>query len=195
MKIEFLEQSHPAQQEAREHIQSVYSACYGARIERFAPRLVTARNQQGDIVCAAGVRTAQDGFFSDSYIDGGFANALHFPDGAPVPLSQVMEVVSVASTTPFPVLGVLDFLLGWGRENGMRCGVFTVTSKLRRLIDRTGIDYTAICRADPARIENAESWGSYYKQDPWVCASTEGRFDPVFLSPRNRASTTKAKAV
>jgi hypothetical protein len=92
-------------------------------------------------------------------------------------------------------LGVLDFLLGWGRENGMRCGVFTVTSKLRRLIDRTGIDYTAICRADPARIENADSWGSYYDQDPWVCASTEGRFDPVFLSPRNRASATKAKAV
>jgi hypothetical protein len=195
MKIEFLEHAHPAQQEAREHIQSVYGACYGARIERFAPRLVTARNQQGEIVCAAGVRTAQDGFFSDSYIDGGFSNVLHFPDGAPVPLSQVMEVVSVASTTPFPVLGVLDFLLGWGRENGMRCGVFTVTAKLRRLIDRTGIDYTAICRADPSRIENAESWGSYYDQDPWVCACTEGRFDPVFLSPRNRASATKVKAV
>ena len=195
MKIEFLEQGHPSQQEARDYIQSVYSACYGARIERFAPRLVTARNQQGEVVCVADVRTAKDGFFSDSYVDGGFANALHFPDGAPVPLNQVMEVVSVASATPFPVLGVLDFLLGWGRENGMRCGVFTVTAKLRRLIDRTGIDYTAICRADPARIENADSWGSYYDQDPWVCASTEGRFDPVFLSPRNRASATKAKAV
>lgn len=195
MKFEFLEQGYPSQQEARDHIQSVYSACYGARIERFAPRLVTARNLDGEIVCAAGVRTAKDGFFSDSYVDGGFANALHFPDGAPVPLNQVMEVVSVASATPFPVLGVLDFLLGWGRENGMRCGVFTVTSKLRRLIDRTGIDYTAICRADPARIQNADSWGSNYDQDPWVCASTEGRFDPVFLSPRNRASATKAKAV
>ena len=43
------------------------------------------------------------------------------------------------------------------------------TSKLRRLIDRTGIDYTAICRADPARIENAESWGSYYDNQPTLC--------------------------
>lgn len=187
MRFEFLEHECPARDEARQHIQDVYNAAYGARITRFAPRLVTVRNPQGQILCAGGVRTAEDGFFSDAYVDGGFGASLRSPDGTPVPPGRIMEVVSLASSTPFPVLAMLDVMIGWGRERGMTCGVFTATAKLRRLLNRTGLTYTALCPANPARVADAQSWGSYYDHDPWVCACSDTQFAPIILSPRTRA--------
>lgn len=188
MRIEFLDEDSPARIEAERHIHKVYSDSYGARITQFAPRLVTARNAQGQILCAAGLRTAANGFFSDVYVDGGFASVLKTPSGAALPLSQVMEVVSLASSTPFPVLAMLDVMIGWGRQRGMTCGVFTATAKLRRLLDRTGLGYLPICPAVPDRVADPGSWGSYYDHDPWVCACSDRAFAPIVLSPRTRAA-------
>ncbi len=186
MKIEFLAEDSPARAEAEQHIHDVYKEVYDADITRFAPRLVTVRNPAGQILCAAGLRTAQDGFFSDVYLDGGFGHVLG-PDGRPLPQGQIMEVVSLASVTPFPVLAMLDVVAGWGRARGMVCGVFTATAKLRRLFERTGLDYAKLAPADPARVASPESWGSYYAHDPWVCACLDRQVAPVMFSPRTRA--------
>ncbi|MEQ9258018.1 MAG: thermostable hemolysin [Roseovarius sp.] len=186
MRVEFLTEKSPARAEAEQHIRNVYSEVYGARLTEFAPRLVTVRNQAGQILCAAGLRTSEEGFFSDTYLDGGFGTCLSGADGRPVPAEQIMEVVSLASVTPFPVLAMLDVMVDWGRARGMTCGVFTATAKLRRLLDRTGLDYTSLAPADPSRIATPESWGSYYAHDPWVCACTERRMAPIVLSPRGR---------
>lgn len=188
MKFEFLTEASPARAAAEQHIHAVYKHAYGAEITAFAPRLVTVRNPEGQILCAAGLRTAEDGFFSDTYLDGGFQNGIDCADGRRVPPGRIMEVVSLASTTPFPVLAMLDVMIGWGRQRGMTCGVFTATARLRRLLDRTGLDYVRLAPADPARIAAPESWGSYYAHDPWVCACTDRQIAPVLLSPRTRAA-------
>jgi hypothetical protein len=184
MKIEFLTPGSPGRQAAEDHIRHVYKDVYGAQVAEFAPFLVSASRANGEVLCAAGIRTASDGFFSDTYLNGGFSAALLAQTGHRVPDREIMEVVSLASKTPFPVLPMLDRMVEWGRLHGMTCGVFTATAPLRKLLQRTGLSYMSLCPADPARLENAASWGRYYETDPWVCAVSETLFRQPALSPR-----------
>ncbi|EEX08511.1 conserved hypothetical protein [Ruegeria lacuscaerulensis ITI-1157] len=104
MKIEFLEAGDPGRAAVEHHIRQVYDQTFGAEVREFAPLLVSARRQGGEILCAAGIRTAQDGFFSEAYLDFDFGAALLLKTGVEVPRESIMEVVSLAATSPFPVL-------------------------------------------------------------------------------------------
>lgn len=194
MKIEFLSGDCPGRQAAQDHIKAVYRDIYGAEVTEFAPLLVTATRVGGKILCAAGIRTATDGFFSEGYLASDFSTVLHDVAGIEVPASEIMEVASLASSTPFPVLPMLDKMIEWGRENGMTCGVFTATTSLRRLLKRTSLNYVELASADISQVSNPKTWGSYYDTDPKVCAFSEALSQPVVLSPRARATKIAAEA-
>jgi len=194
MKIEFLSGACAGRAAAEAHIKDVYWQTYRSRITDFAPLLVVAQRLDGAILCAAGIRTAQDGFFSDTYLHGDFSTAIHDIAGIDVPAEEIMEVVSLASTTPFPVLPMLDRMVEWGRAHGMTCGVFTATAPLRGLLRRTGLGYTELASARASQVVNPLDWGSYYETDPKVCAFTEELGQSVTLSPRVRAAQTSAEA-
>ncbi|MEO9576210.1 MAG: thermostable hemolysin [Tateyamaria sp.] len=194
MKIEFLSGNCPGRRAAQDHIQAVYRDIYDAQVTEFAPLLVTAVRAGGEILCAAGIRTAEDGFFSEGYLTSDFSTALSEVAGLAVPASDIMEVASLASTTPFPVLPMLDTMIEWGRENGKTCGVFTATGPLRRLLTRTSLSYVELAPADISKVTNPEAWGSYYDTDPRVCAFSEVQSQPALLSPRRRAARLAAKA-
>ena len=191
MKTEFFTKESPRASKVKTHIQKIYRDAYGASISEFAPLLVAASNRDGEILCASGIRTAADGFFSETYLDGDLSSALLAHTGLAIDPSEIVEAVSLASATPFPVLSMLDAMISWGRAQGKTCGVFTATKKLRRLLDRAGLTYTALCPASPTRIANQDDWGSYYETDPWVCAFSEATCAPVTLSPRRRTLDTK----
>lgn len=188
MKIEFLRGQCPGRKQAQDHIRNVYADVYGAQVTEFAPLLVVAKRPDGEILCAAGIRTAQDGFFSDAYLPADFPTAIRQAADLDVSNLEIMEVVSLASRTPFPVLPVLDKMIEWGRENGMTCGVFTATKPLRRLLKRTSLTYVELATADVSKTTNPEAWGSYYDTDPRVCAFSEVLSQPATLSPRARAA-------
>lgn len=194
VKIEFLKTGDPGRAEAEDHVRRVYEQAYQADIRSFAPLLVAARRTDGDILCAAGVRTAQDGFFSETYLDVDFGAALLAATGMEVPRGAIMEVVSLASTSPFPVLPMLDAMIRRGRACGMTCGVFTATAALRQLLRRARLDFVALAPADPARIAHPERWGRYYEADPWVCAFSEAVSAPAALNPKTRLVTTRSEA-
>ncbi len=194
MKIEFLSGDCPGRKEAQDHIKGVYRNVYGAEVTAFAPLLVVAKRVDGEILCAAGIRTAKDGFFSDTYLKTDFSTVLQQVAHIDVPAGEIMEVVSLASTTPFPVLPMLDKMIEWGRENGMTCGVFTATNPLRRLLKRTSLSYVELASADVSQVSNPKTWGSYYDTDPKVCAFSEALSQPVVLSPRARATKIAGEA-
>ena len=194
MKIEFLSGDCPGRQEAQDHIKGVYNHVYGAEVTEFAPLLVVAKRLDSTILCAAGIRTAKDGFFSDVYLASGFSTALQHATHIDVPAQEIMEVVSLASTTPFPVLPMLDKMIEWGRENEMTCGVFTATAPLRRLLKRKSLNYVELESADISQVSNPKTWGSYYDTDPKVCAFSEALSQSVVLSPRARATKIAVEA-
>lgn len=194
MRFEFLHGDCPGRLDAENHIRSIYKIIYGADVQDFAPLLVTARNADNQIMCAAGIRTSQDQFFSDRYLDSDLAIAVRAKSGIDTPKSKIMEITSLASNTPFPVLPMLDAMIEWGRANGMTCGVFTATRPLRRLLKRTGLSYIELAAADISKIAHAEKWGSYYEFDPRVCAFCEVAADPMTLSPRPRTAELRSEA-
>lgn len=195
MQIEFLTEACPRRSAAEAHIRDVYARCYNARVENFAPLLAAAFNSRGDILCAAGLRTSESGFFSDCYLDRGFSETLLARMGLAIDDSRIMEVTSLASTSPFPVLRLLDRMIGWGRDRGIVCGVFTATAPLRRLLGRTGLDYTVLNTAESARVANPEAWGSYYDADPQVCAFIENESRRASLSPHARMTAIQREVV
>ena len=194
MRIEFLGAACAGRAAAETHIRDVYWNAYHATVTEFAPLLVVAQRLDGEILCAAGIRTARDGFFSDTYLNSDFSPALLEAAHINASADQIMEVVSLASTTPFPVLPMLDRMIDWGRGNGMTCGVFTATAPLRRLLRRAGLGYAELASAHASRVANPQDWGSYYDTDPTVCAFSEGLARPVLLSPRARAAQLAAEA-
>ncbi|MFT7596147.1 MAG: hypothetical protein ACI8R4_003481 [Paracoccaceae bacterium] len=194
MQIDFLEGDCPGRSAAQDHIRKIYWDKYRARVSSFAPVLVTAKRADGTIVCAAGLRTAASGFFSEPYLNESFEQNLLKTAGAIVPRDEIMEVVSLASATPFPVLPVMDAMINWGRAQGKTCGVFTATSALRRLLGRTGLQFDTLSAAIPNRVTDPENWGSYYETDPWVCAFRENAALPVALCPRRQTHPWQSEA-
>lgn len=183
MQIEFLTEASPGRGAVERHIREVYARSYGARIDSFAPLLAAATTNSGRILCAAGIRTAPDGFFADRYVDQGLPAELMKTGGLRIEAAQIMEVSSLASVSPFPVLPMLDRMIHWGRDRGLLCGVFTATLPLRKLLTRTGLGYIPLCPASPDRVDQPEMWGSYYDTDPWVCAFVESETRRARLTP------------
>lgn len=184
MQIDFIRPGHSRYTAACDHAHAVYRDIYGADLRRFAPLLVVAQNCAGQIVCVAGIRTSADGFFSDVYLDKPLDQVLSSSGHGPIAANAVVEVVSLASTSPFPVLPVLDAIIGWGHGRGMGWGLFTATAPLRRLLRHAGLPFIEACAARSESLPGAENWGSYYQRDPWVCLTNGQSPRPNALYPR-----------
>ncbi|MGV6806066.1 MAG: thermostable hemolysin [Ruegeria sp.] len=191
MQIKFLTTSSPGRGMAELHIKDIYARSYGAKLDSFAPLIAAVFNGSNQVVCAAGIRTSDDGFFSDSYLTAGFSETLRKKAGLDIKDHEIMEVTSLASASPFPVLPLLDTVIDWGRQQGITCGVFTATRPLRRLLRHAKLAYTPLCAANPNRISNPALWGSYYDSDPWVCAFAENEKTRAILTPDRRDISQK----
>lgn len=191
MQIKFLTAGSPDRGLAEAHIQEIYARSYSAQIDSFAPILAAAFNEKGKVACAAGIRTCESGFFSDRYLDASFSETLREKAGLSVGEHEIMEVTSLASASPFPVLPLLDTVIEWGRQQGVICGVFTATLPLRKLLSRAKLAYTPLCAANPDRVPNPSSWGRYYESDPWVCAFVENETRRANLTPAGRVRAQK----
>lgn len=184
MHIDFIGPADRGRDRAEAHVRAVYRDVYGADLRTFAPLLVAAADAAGRIVCVAGIRTAPDGFFLNAYLDQPIEAALSEFGRGPVPSETILEVVSMASTSPFPVLPVLDAIVAWGRGRAIDWGVFTATAPLRHLLTRAGMPYAEICAARPRCVADPDVWGSYYGADPRVCAYSDKPRTPLVLSRR-----------
>lgn len=151
-------------------IREVYEQEYGARLRAFPRRLLVKLGHHGEILCAAGLRTCADGFFSERYLDTTIESALTRMQGRPVARERIFETSTFASRSPRAVPLFIGQIIDWGENSGFEWSFFTITRRLSTLLDRLGLDLAPLGRADPARIENADSWGSYYEQEPRVYA-------------------------
>ena len=162
---------HRLRGKAEQFIREVYEEEYGAQLSAFPHRLLVKIGQQGEILCAAGLRTSAEGFFSERYLDTTVETALAGVRGRPVARERIFETSTFASRSPRAVPLFVGQIIDWGEASGFEWGFFTITRRLSTLLDRLGLDLAPLGRADPARIENAGAWGSYYDQEPAVFAA------------------------
>jgi hypothetical protein len=155
-------------------IRGVYQRAYGARIASFPELLVVAIDGKAQPICAAGLRTELDGFFSESYLDRPVEQILTALAGRNMERGRIFEVTTLASREVKSSPNFMRQIACLGKTSGFEWSIFTATSRLRMLLRRLGLPLMVLGRADPARIENAEQWGSYYEHSPMVCAVDGG---------------------
>lgn len=155
---------------AETFIRDVYAAEYGAELQMFPSRILALLSQRGEIVCAAGVRLQDDGFFSERYLDSPIEQALGGASTRPISRDEIFEVTTFASRAPRATMGFVQSVGSFGVTNGFVWSFFTLTRRLHRLVERLGHPLTHLADADYRRIPNHERWGTYYTSEPKVFA-------------------------
>ena len=156
-------------------IRNVYAAEYGALLQTFPSRIFTLLNDRGTIVCAAGFRSQGDGFFSERYLDSPIEQTLGAVSKRTIARSEIFEVTTFASRMPRATVGFIEAIRGFGEANGFLWSFFTLTRRLRRLVERLGHPLTHLADADYRRISEHERWGTYYASEPKVFAIASPR--------------------
>jgi hypothetical protein len=171
---------------AETFVRNVYAAEYGAQLQTFPSRIVAFLNDRGDIVCAAGVRLQDDGFFSERYLDLPIEQALGAASKRTIARGEIFEVTTFASRAPRATAGFIESVGNFGETNGFVWSFFTLTRRLHRLVERLGHPLTYLADADYRRIQDHERWGTYYASEPKVFAIASPR---LALDGRDRQGT------
>jgi Thermostable hemolysin len=162
-------------------IADVYREHYAASLTSFPPDLIAMFGEDGECVCAAGLRYAHTGFFSECYLDVPVEQALSRATRKAIDRSNIFEVTGLASSAPRAATRFLRRVVAYGELAGFDWAFFTATQRLRELLNRIDLPPLALAVADPRRVANAETWGSYYASTPIVCAVGRGTAS-TFLS-------------
>ncbi len=155
---------------AETFIRNVYAAEYGAQLQTFPSRVFALLNDRGEIICAAGVRLQDDGFFSERYLDSPIEQALGAASNRTIARGEIFEVTTFASRAPRATMGFIESAGSFGETNGFVWSFFTRTRRLHRLVERLGHPLTHLADADYRRIPDHERWGTYYASEPKVFA-------------------------
>jgi hypothetical protein len=109
--------------------------------------------------------------------------------GTPVARNRIVEIGSLAATSGLAMLDLwLDAAQRLGKEADI--GVAVLTVQLRRMFARLGIVVHELAPARQACVGSAgELWGTYYANDPVVCAGSlqQGRQRLEHFTARRRA--------
>jgi hypothetical protein len=179
-----ISERHCLRTKAERFIREVYEQKYGARIAGFPRVLLGAIDSKGEILCAAGFRDCQDGFFSECYLDRPIEATLTQLSGQSVTRDRIFEVSTFASRSPNSIPPFVGDAIKYADSLGCEWGFFTLTRRLRQLFNRMGLNLSLLGSADAARIEDALAWGSYYEKDPKVYAGNGDSLEPHFAARR-----------
>jgi Thermostable hemolysin len=172
-------ESDPGRESVERFIHRVFARRFGARVQRFAPQLVSLRDpDSGDIVAAAGYRFADSGpLFLERYLDRPIEQHLAEPGHWPVDRAGIVEVGHLASERAGEGRRLIVRLAHHLAAQQAQWVVSTLTEELRHLFVRMGITPLALGRADPTALGGqAGEWGSYYEHHPVVLA---GQMQPA----------------
>src|ERR1700733_7253719 len=160
---------------AEEFIKNTYAARYGARLETFPSRIIALLDHRGEILCAAGLRFLDDGFFSENYLDVPIEDVVSAISARPVNRGAIFEVTTLASRAPLATAEFISEIGTFGEKAGFEWSFFTLTRRLQLLVRRLGIPLTYLGEADRRRIADSERWGTYYASEPKVYAVASRR--------------------
>jgi hypothetical protein len=177
-------QRHRLRSKAERFVKEIYHREYGATLDGFPARMMAILDERGDILCAAGLRSCDDGFFSERYLDSPIEAALGRLRGEVVRRDRVFEISTFASRSPHSVPCFIGRVIEYGEDAGFEWGFFTLTNRLSLLLNRIGLELSPLGSATSARIDAPSSWGSYYETDPKVCAGNRDSLTTRFAARR-----------
>lgn len=147
-----------------------YRQCYGADVSPAYASWMARHAGQGH-GALLGFRSAAAGaLFLETYLDQPIESATAAALGRPVCRDQIVEIGNFAADRS---LAMVDLWVSAARNlgNSSAIAVATLTRPLRHMFARLGVPIVEIAAASAERLgADAAHWGSYYAQDPRICA-------------------------
>ncbi|MGE0230300.1 MAG: thermostable hemolysin [Flavobacteriaceae bacterium] len=169
---------HPRRADAEAFIQDIYNAAYGATVNEFPSSLFVHFDDTWQIRAAAGLRTRQDGFFSEIYLDRPVEEIISTMAG-PVERDRILEVTTLASRSPRLTPSFIRDIVAHGVDQQFSRAFFTLTRRFWSLVQHMGIASILLADADHRRVADFQLWGRYYAHQPSVYATRGPLFSPA----------------
>jgi hypothetical protein len=179
-----ISQQHRLRSKAERFVIEIFREEYGARLDGFPAIMIAVLDERGEILCAAGLRSCDEGFFSERYLDLPIEKTLKRLHGGVVRRERVFEISTFASRSPHSVPCFISQIIEYGEDAGFEWAFFTLTRRLSRLLERIGLQLTPLALANSARVEAPSSWGSYYETAPQVFAGNQNSLTTHFDARR-----------
>jgi hypothetical protein len=171
-KTAIVTRDDPSRPDIEAFIKKIYRLTYNASVDDFPARLIAFSGDNDELLCAAGLRTAEDGFFSEKYLDAPIEKILGDLSRQTVGRDEIVEVSTLVSLAPAEVSKFIADMISFGKANRFSWSFFTATARLRRVVEKLGLSPIYLGDADHRRIVNFERWGNYYAGEPRVYAIT-----------------------
>lgn len=156
--------------EIERFIRDIYQRSYFAKPTKLPRNLLARYSKHGDLLCAAGLRTPEDGFFSECYFDLPIEQTLASAVRHDVRRADICEVTALVSTSPHETGAFVDDIAAQVAALGFRWSFYTLTSRLALLLKRKGLSPIDLGPAEAHRVPSPETWGRYYLTSPRVFA-------------------------
>ncbi|MBX9871862.1 MAG: thermostable hemolysin [Burkholderiaceae bacterium] len=168
-------------------IHGVYRERYGARVQHYAPVLVSLRNAEQEVIAAAGYRVADTGpLFLERYLPQPVEALIDREATQRMTRARIVEVGHLSAVQAGAGKRLIHLMGPHLASLGLEWVVSTLTQELQHLFVRLGIRPLALGVADPALLgTTAADWGSYYDHRPVVVA---GRIDLALRMLERRRS-------
>ena len=201
-------EQHRLRSKTERFIREIYHEEYGATLGGFPTRLITILDERGEILCAAGLRSRDDGFFSERYLNSPIEAALGRLRGEVVRRDQVFEISTFASRSPHSVPRFVGQVIEYGDDAGFEWGFFTLTHRLSLLLNRIGLELAPLGAATSThgttprpgaaitrRIRKCTAGSGTVSRRASPPGVGSSRMREIYNSLRRRAATDDAKLV
>lgn len=160
----------PDRDRIADFIESIYSSAYGAVIERHYPSFISVHGTDGNVLAAAGFRSAAYGpLFLEQYLPAPIERLAQSAAQSPVRRERIAEVGNLAATGSGGSLFLFAMLADFLRRAAFTHAAVTATESLQRTFKRFHFEFQVLAFAQPARLpDGGASWGRYFECNPCV---------------------------
>jgi hypothetical protein len=190
MRFEVVQPTHARRPDVEHMVATVFKGEYGATVRHFPDMMIAVFDAAGTPQCAAALRDATCGFFSEQYLDQPLEAAIARAAAAPVVRDRILELNSLAAQRPGALLALLRGFADLGLGAGYQWGVFTATARIRALAARMRVSLLDLGPALAERVARPQDWGDYYGHDPHICAVIGAHAAPQLLRHPDAPSAT-----
>lgn len=171
---------HPLRPQVEQFIARRFLDMHGARITSFMPLLVALFGEEGNILAAVGIRSADvDALFLEHYLDIPVEQAISGNAGGAMSIPQrdrIVEIGNLASIDRRASRNLFKALADLLKAEDFEWAVFTGCSSLHRMFKILGIETVSLGRALQSRLPvDQQTWGGYYEDGPRVVAGKVSR--------------------
>jgi hypothetical protein len=163
----------PCRRDVEAFIHAVFEVGYGANVTEFMPTLVALRDENGVLMAAFGMRSAnKEKLFLEQYLDMPVEQLLTEGLGKPITRNEITCIGNLAVSNPRNAGVLIAHVIQHSLDIGIKWCVATAHHSLQNGLIKGGRDVYPLHIADKARLSAEEQavWGNYYDNLPQVVA-------------------------